>query len=66
MDTASNTPKPVADPLLEEVRVLKEAVSSQYGHDVVKLCEALRREQTSSGRRVIQRQRILPTDRLHR
>jgi hypothetical protein len=57
MDTASNTSNSVADPLLEEVRALKEVVSSQFGHDVVKLCEALQREQASSGRRVIPRQR---------
>jgi hypothetical protein len=61
MNPAGNPRSPVADPFLEEVRARKESVSSAFGHDVVKLCEALRKEQAASGRRVIRRTTSRPT-----
>jgi hypothetical protein len=59
MEPNPNAPAPgsAPDPFLDEIRSLKESVSAQYGHDVVKLCEDLRREQEAPGRRLIRRKR---------
>jgi hypothetical protein len=43
------------DPFLDEIRSIKEAVSAEFGHDVLELCRALRKEQHASGRRLIRR-----------
>jgi hypothetical protein len=50
-----------SDPFLEEIRSIKESVAAQYGHDVVKLCQELRREQEESGRRLIRKKRAPAT-----
>lgn len=64
MQQMTKTPVPgdPSDPFLEEVRSIKESVSAQFGHDVVKLCQELRREQEESGRRLIRRKRAAATD----
>jgi len=50
-----------SDPFLDEIRAMKESVSAQFQHDVVKLCRALREEQEASGRRLIRRKRARTT-----
>jgi hypothetical protein len=53
--STTNTPKNLPDPLLDEIRAVKESVSAEFGHDVVKLCQQLRRDQASAGKRVVRR-----------
>lgn len=45
------------DPLIEEIRRVKDSVSAEVGHDVERLCRDLRREQEAGARRVIRRPR---------
>jgi hypothetical protein len=42
-----------ADPIVEEVRRIKEEHAAQYGYDVRKMAEALRRQQSESGRKIV-------------
>ena len=49
-----------ADPLVDEIRAIKESISARFDHDVVKLGEHLRREQERSGRRIIRRKPVRP------
>ncbi len=48
------TPR-LPDPLLDEIRAIKMAVSAEFDHDVVKLCQQLIREQEASGRPLVNR-----------
>jgi hypothetical protein len=41
------------DPLLDEIRAIKQSVSERAGHDVAALCRELRQEQKSSGHRIV-------------
>ena len=41
------------DPVITEVRKIKEEIAAQYGFDVRKLGEALMREQEASGREIV-------------
>ncbi|MBN1443544.1 MAG: hypothetical protein JXA90_12610 [Planctomycetes bacterium] len=60
MEKEQNTPEYREDPLLDEIRRVKESVSLQFDHDVVKLCRELRREQEASGKRLIRRRKATP------
>jgi len=48
------------DPLLDEIRAIKQAISAEFDHDVRKLGEHLKREQEASGRKIIRKR---PTSR---
>ncbi len=50
-----NAEKAAADPLLDEIRAIKQSISARFDHDVAKLCEHLRREQEASCRRMVRR-----------
>ena len=54
---SSITESAFPDPLLDEIRAVKESVSARFGHDVRQLCEHLRREQEKSPLRVVRRKR---------
>jgi hypothetical protein len=41
------------DPVIAEVRKIKEEIAAQYDFDVRKLGEALMREQEASGREIV-------------
>jgi hypothetical protein len=47
------------DPLIAEIRAVKDAVSARYGHDVRRMCQDLRRQQASNAKRVVRRQERL-------
>jgi len=53
--------QPAPDPLLDEIRAVKQSVSARFGHDVRKLCDHLRAQQKRSGRRVIRQRRAQAT-----
>ena len=55
MDTAVNPSSNPSDPLIDEIRAVKQAVSARAGHDVARLCRELRMEQAQSARRVVHR-----------
>jgi len=57
MNTPTKSSPGQSDPLLDEVRAVKQAVSARAGHDVVRLCRELRLEQGQSTRRVVRRGR---------
>ena len=40
------------DPIVDEVRAVREAVACEYGYDVKKLVATLREQQEKSGRKV--------------
>jgi len=42
----------VSDPIVDEARVVRDAVAREYGYDVKKLADALRGQQETSGRKV--------------
>ena len=52
---STTVPQSAPDPLLDEIRAVKQSVSAQFGHDVGKLCQHLRREQERSTRRMVHR-----------
>jgi hypothetical protein len=54
METKPDLPRP-QDPLIDEIRKIKESISAEFGHDVLRLCRELRREQEAGGRRLIHR-----------
>jgi hypothetical protein len=41
------------DPIVDEVRAVRDALAREYDYDVRKLAEALREEQRNSGRKVV-------------
>jgi hypothetical protein len=41
------------DPIVEEVRRVRERHAARYGYDLDAICEALREEQRQSGRKVV-------------
>ena len=41
------------DPIVEEVRRVREDHAAKYGYDLDAICEALRKEQQASGRTVV-------------
>jgi hypothetical protein len=53
MKPISSTAKPGSDPLLEEIRAIKESISADAGHDVAELCRRLQRNQEKSGHPII-------------
>jgi len=42
-----------SDPIVDEVRAIREALSKQYDHDVEKLARALQAEEKKGGRPVV-------------
>jgi hypothetical protein len=50
------------DPIVEEVRAIREAFAKEHGYDVKAIVRALQREEAESGRRVVS----LPPKRLPR
>lgn len=52
----------VRDPIVEEVRAIREAFAKKHGYDVEAIVRALQREETQGGRRVVS----LPAKRLPR
>ncbi len=54
---AKTTPRPrLADPLIDEVRRIRDDISRECGHDLKKLFEELRRIQEQQQDRVVRRQ----------
>ena len=41
------------DPVIEEVRRIRERHAAKYGYDIDAICEALKEEERQSGRRVV-------------
>ena len=41
------------DPIVEEMRRIKEAHAAQYGYDVRAMARALRKQQQDAGRKVV-------------
>jgi hypothetical protein len=41
------------DPVVAEVRKYRSEHAAKYGHDLDRICEALRERQNSSGRKVV-------------
>ncbi len=41
------------DPIVEEVRAIREAFAKEHGYDLKAIVEALQREEAESGRRVV-------------
>ena len=41
------------DPIVEEVRAIREAYASRFNHDLKAMCDDLRRKQEASGRKVV-------------
>jgi hypothetical protein len=41
------------DPIVEEVRRARERHAAKYGYDLDAICEALRKDQQQSGRKVV-------------
>jgi hypothetical protein len=41
------------DPIVDEVRAVRDAIAHEYEYDVKKLADALREEQRKSGREVV-------------
>ncbi len=41
------------DPIVEEVRRIRQEHSAQYGHDIHRICEALRKKEKESGRKLV-------------
>lgn len=60
MNTEQDTSDTREDPLVDEIRRVKESISLGFEHDVVKLCRELSREQQTSGRRLIRRTQANP------
>lgn len=44
------------DPIVEEVRGVRDAIAREYDYDVKKLADALREEQRKAGREVVRLQ----------
>ena len=44
---------PTADPILEEIHVVRETLVKKAGYDAEKLAEAARRRQAESGRKAV-------------
>jgi len=53
MDSTDRSSSP--DPLIDEIRSVKESVSARFGHDIRRLCEHLRQAQEKSGHRLVRR-----------
>jgi hypothetical protein len=49
------------DPVMEEIRGVKEQIAAQYGYDVRKLAQSLMREQAENGRKVVSPSRRAPS-----
>jgi len=41
------------DPIVEEVRRIRQEHSARYGHDIHRICEALRKRERESGRLLV-------------
>jgi DNA-binding ferritin-like protein (Dps family) len=61
MNSSSPMIKPGSDPLLEEIRAIKESISASVGHDVAELCRQLQQDQEKSGHPIVRLK--LTTDR---
>lgn len=58
---AKTTPRPqLADPLIDEVREIREEIGRECGHDLNKLFEELHRIQKQQQDRVVRRQSRAP------
>jgi hypothetical protein len=52
----SETPRPMqppADPLIDEVRAVRKSISDEFGNDVDRLCEDLRRIERQYASRIV-------------
>jgi hypothetical protein len=43
----------VRDPIVEEVRAIREALAKEHGYDVKAIVRALQRQEAGGGRRVV-------------
>lgn len=43
----------IRDPVIEEVRAVRDAYAKEHGYDIRTIVEALRREQAENGRQVV-------------
>jgi len=51
----------IFDPIVEEVRAVREALAKEHGYDVKAIVRSLQRQEAESGRRVVSlRPRRLP------
>ena len=41
------------DPIVEEVRAIREAFAKEHGYDIKSIVQALKQEEAGSGRRVL-------------
>ena len=53
----------IEDPIVNEIRLHREAHAAKYGNDLQKICDALRERQEKSDREVVKRK---PHYRLHK
>ncbi|MEA2564664.1 MAG: hypothetical protein QOH06_6168 [Acidobacteriota bacterium] len=44
---------PTADPILEEIHAVREALAKKAGYDAEKIAEAARKRQAESGRKAV-------------
>ena len=42
------------DPLIDEIRAIRRAISAQFGHDIDKLCDDLQRREQEHLERIVQ------------
>ena len=45
----------IHDPIVEEIREIRQEYAAQFNHDIDAICEDLRRKQQQSGRKVVSR-----------
>jgi hypothetical protein len=43
----------IRDPIVEEVRAVREALAKEHGYDIKAIMRALQRQEAGSGRRVV-------------
>lgn len=51
------------DPIVAEIRRLRDEYAKQFGYDLDAICKDLREQQQRGGRRVVRRQPRRPSDR---
>lgn len=58
MSALPKQPSIYDDPLIEDIRRVKQAVSARAGHDVARLCRELREDQDRCGAKIIRRRPV--------
>ena len=54
------------DPIVAEIRRYRAEHAKKHGHDLARICEALRQAEGKTGRKVVQRRpRLLPKKAAH-